>query len=324
MKKSTSAVFSMSLLAVSLLSSQVMAAGAEINEQRKVQANEKIYIENLRGLVDIVATDKTEFSVKGQLDEKAEGFELTSKDGFTRFIVKMPRQNYNWSGDENATHGSKLQIEVPKGTALEFSGVNSDVSVSGVVGSSKIQTVNGHIQTKQLGNDVSLETVNGEITSVQNNGRIRLNTVNGEIDDKDSSGRIEAEAVNGEISLQSKATEISVSVVNGEVNMLLDGTERLEFSSVNGEISATLQNSPAPKISASSVSGDLTLKLAQATNARFNLEANAGGDIENKLTGQKAEKAKYGPHRSLEFSLGQGEGSIDMTTVSGDLTVEPL
>ena len=54
----------------------------------------------------------------------------------------------------------------------------------------------------------------------------------------------------------------------------------------------------------------------------FKLDANAGGDIENKLTGQKAEKSKYGPRRSLEFSLGQGEGSVEMTTVSGDLTLE--
>jgi DUF4097 and DUF4098 domain-containing protein YvlB len=322
MKNSTATLFSLSLMAASLLSVPVMAAGADINEQRQVQANEKIYIENLRGLVDIVATDKAQFSVKGQLDEKAEGFELTSKDGFTRFIVKMPQQHYNWRGEENNTHGSKLKIEVPKGSALEFSGVNTDVTVAGVQGSSKIQTVNGAITTTQLSNDIALETVNGEITSVGSNGRIRLNTVNGEIDDKGSSGRLAAEAVNGEISIQTKASEVNVSVVNGEVKMLLDSTERLEFSSVNGEISAELQNSPAPKISASSVSGDLKLVLSKSSSARFKLDANAGGDIENKLTGQKAEKSKYGPRRSLEFSLGQGEGSVEMTTVSGDLTLE--
>jgi DUF4097 and DUF4098 domain-containing protein YvlB len=324
MKKSTSVVFSMSLLAISLLSNQVLAAAIEVNEQRKVQTNEKIYIENLRGQVDIVATDKTEFSVKGQLDEKAEGFELTSKDGFTRFIVKMPQKQYNWRSEDNNTQGSQLQIEVPKGTALEFSGVNSAVKVSGVQGSSKIQTVNGHIQTKQLANEVVLETVNGEITSVDSNGRIKLNTVNGEINDQGSRGRLDAEAVNGEISLQSSASEVNVSVVNGEVNMQLSGTERLEFSSVNGEISVELQNSASPKISASSVSGDLTLKLTSATNARFSLETNGGGDISNKLTEQKAEKTKYGPGRSLEFNLGSGEGRVEMTTVSGDLTIENL
>jgi len=322
MKNSTATLFSLSLMAASVLSVPVMAAGADINEQRQVQANEKIYIENLRGLVDIVATDKAEFSVKGQLDEKAEGFELTSKDGITRFIVKMPQQHYNWRGEENNTQGSKLQIAVPKGTALEFSGVNTDVTVAGVQGSSKIQTVNGAISTKQLSNDIALETVNGEITSVGSNGRIRLNTVNGEIDDKGSSGRLAAESVNGEISIQTKASEVNVSVVNGEVKMQLDGTERLEFSSVNGEISAELQNSPAPKISASSVSGDLKLVLAKSSSARFKLDASAGGDIDNKLSGQKAEKGKYGPRRSLEFSLGQGEGNVEMSTVSGDLTLE--
>jgi DUF4097 and DUF4098 domain-containing protein YvlB len=297
-------------------------AAEQINEMRDVQANEKISIENMRGDVEIVAVKKNVFSVKGKLDEKADGFELISKDGFTRFKVKTPRVNYSGWNDNGDKDGSMLQIEVPIGSQIEFTGVNSNVTATGVEGGSKLTTVNGKVIGRQLKNDVFLETVNGEIDSIDNSGRINLNTVNGEIDDKGSSGRLLAESVNGEIKSQSKAKEVEVSVVNGEAALMLEGTERLEFSAVNGEITADLKGSLAPRISTSTVSGSTTLKLEPNISAKFQLHASAGGSINNKITSQKADKSKYGPRRSLEFGTGKGDGSIDMSTVSGDLTVE--
>ncbi|MFN6970225.1 MAG: hypothetical protein ACK4NN_05125 [Rheinheimera sp.] len=297
-------------------------AAEQINEQRDVQANEKISIENMRGTVEIVAVKKNLFSVKGKLDEKADGFELISKDGITRFKVKTPRLNYSGWNDNIDKDGSMLQIEVPVGSQIEFTGVNANVTATGVEGGTKLTTVNGKIIAQQLKNDVMLETVNGEIDSINNAGRIQLNTVNGEITDQGSSGRLSAESVNGEITLQSGATEVDVSVVNGEADLQLTGTERLDFSAVNGDITAVIKESLAPRITTSTVSGSTTLKLEPKINARFRLIASAGGSISNKLTSQKADKAKYGPRRSLEFSTGSGDGNIDMSTVSGHLTVE--
>ena len=321
MKKFIPNALTLALVSGLLLPQLAFAAGAPVNEAKNVSANEKIYIENMRGHVEIKAVKSPVFSVKGTLDEKAEGFDLVSKDGITRFVVKMPRTNYSW-GDNGDKEGSQLVIEVPQGSALEFSGVDSSVSVTGVSGSSKIRTVNGAINAQQLSNEVELETVNGEIDSIGNSGRISLTTVNGEIDDEGSSGRLIAESVNGELNVKSSAKEIEVSVVNGEAELTLSGTERLDFSSVNGEIRAAVTNSKAPRINTSSVSGSSILKLDADVSARFKLVASAGGDIDNKITGQKADKAKYGPRRSLEFSTGSGDGSIDMSTVSGELRVE--
>ncbi|MFN6972299.1 MAG: hypothetical protein ACK4NN_15635 [Rheinheimera sp.] len=100
MKTFTPNPIALLLLSVICLSPLAFAA-EQINEQRDVRANEKIYIENMRGNVEIKAVSKNVFSVKGKLDEKAEGFELISKDGFTRFEVKMPRTSYNGCNDRN-------------------------------------------------------------------------------------------------------------------------------------------------------------------------------------------------------------------------------
>lgn len=308
-------------LALTVLSQSLWAAES-VNENLPVANNEKIYIETMRGEVEIVATSAARFKVSGTLDEKAEGYELDSKNGFTSFKVKMPNmRNYgNW--DDQEKEGSRLKIEVPQGTELEFQGVNANVRVSGVQGSTRITTVNGSVYAEKLQKFIQLETVNGEITSLNNNGRISLHTVNGEIEDSGSQGRLSIEAVNGSIGTKSSAEEISVSVVNGEADLELTNVQQLTMSSVNGSLEAELKGSTAPRVEVSTVSGDAELKLDKAVNAKFNLVANAGGSIKNELTSHKAEKAKYGPRRSLEFSTGQGDGSVEMSTVSGSLKLE--
>lgn len=308
-------------LTLSVFSGSLWAAES-VNENLQVAANEKILIENMRGEVEIVATRDNRFKVSGTLDEKAEGYDLESKNGITSFKVKMPR-SVNFGGwNEEEKQGSNLKIEVPSGAQLEFQGVNANVRVTGVQGSSKITTVNGSVYGEKLQKFIQLETVNGEISSLNNNGRITLSTVNGEIEDKGSEGRLSIEAVNGSIEVSSAATEVSVSVVNGEAELELTQVQQLSMSSVNGNVDAELKGVLAPRVEASTVSGNASLKLDKNINAKFNLVANAGGSIKNELSSQKAEKAKYGPRRSLEFSLGTGEGSIEMSTVSGTLELE--
>ena len=71
----------------------------------------------------------------------------------------------------------------------------------------------------------------------------------------------------------------------------------------------------------SSISGDLALKLQKNVQASFRLSASAGGDIINKITGQKANKAKYGPSSKLQFETGSANANVRASTVSGAISV---
>jgi DUF4097 and DUF4098 domain-containing protein YvlB/uncharacterized membrane protein len=319
-KKWVLAVSSLVLLSLSQLT---QADTREVvNENRAVASNEKIYIEVMSGEVTIKAGSGNQFIVTGKLDEKATGYVLDIKDGFTRFEMTMPRQvNYNWMQKANA---AELTFEVPAGSSVEFKGVNSNVNISGISGGSRIHTVNGQIRAQGLSTQVQLTTVNGQIVSAGNSGRVDLNSVNGEINDTGSSGRIDYSVVNGQVNAASSAEEVSLSTVNGKATVELTGTQRLKLSTVNGRVAAEVAQSVSPRISGSSVSGDILLKLDSNTNARVDIKTSAGGDIDNTLTDDKPAKAKYGPARSLQFTLGNGDGSIDLTTVSGDIELKKL
>lgn len=304
-----------------LLAAPVLADGKAVSESKKVSANERIELEVMRGDVDIKVTTTEQISIKGTLDEEAEGYEFTSNGGVTRFEVKMPRRLFN-NGYSDDKRGSRLTVEVPKGVHLSFEGVSTSVKAAGVQGGSDITTVNGSIEASELAGKVSLQTVNGNIESRAISGHLKLATVNGEIKDQSAGASLEMESVNGQLHSVSSAKEVEVSTVNGEVNLALTGSERLEFSTVNGQIDIRLSGTTAPRISGSSVSGALVLTLPDVDSARISVEASAGGDISNKLTDDKVEDAKYGPMRNLDTTLGNGDGRIELETVSGEVVLK--
>lgn len=307
-----------------LAASQLALADSRevVNESRSVSANEKIYIEVMSGEITISAAAGNTFSVSGKLDEKATGYEFDSKDGFSRFEMKMPRQvNYS---PKDKTNMAELHIEVPIGSNVEFKGVNGNVSVSGIHGSSDIGTVNGQIVASDLRSSVKLSTVNGKMRVKDVAGKVELSSVNGKITDEGSMGRVSYEVVNGKVDANSQAEEVNISTVNGDAKLTLNGTKTVKLSTVNGQVEAALRGVTNPQIRGSSVSGDIELTLESSASVRVEVKASAGGSIDNKLSNDKATKAKYGPSRSLQFTLGSGDGSVELTTVSGDIKLEKL
>lgn len=309
-------------IALQCLTPSVSAQEA-INETRDVSANERVYIEAMRGEVEIRTSTAPQFSVQGTLDEEAEGFTLESANGFTRFVVEMPRSARlgGWNDNEE---GSQLSIVVPQGSEVEFRGVNATVDIEGVTGGAEINTVNGRIMASGLSTFVQLSTVNGLIESRNNSGRVEMHSVNGEVDDSGSSGRVEYSTVNGQIRASSMATEISLSTVNGQAEANLQGTSELRLSTVNGDIDVRLEDATTPRIHGNTVSGDLQLTLEPLVSAKFSLNANAGGRIQNSLTADEVRREQYGPARRLNFSTGDGIGSVDLNSVSGQLILAPL
>lgn len=311
------------MLASALLIAGVQQANAQdrevIDEARLVSANERITLDVMRGEVIIRAGDDNTFRVVGELDEDAEGFELESDNGFTRFIVRMPRNMRGWNNNRN--EGSDLEITVPANSEIEFSGVNVSVDIADVSGGARVTTVNGEISASGLSEFVFLKTVNGGIRSENNRGVVTIETVNGEVRDEGSQGRLSVEAVNGELDIVSLAQEVTLGVVNGRIDAELSGTQSLDFNGVNGEISIRLSDSVSPRVRGSSVSGEIELAVDNNIEARFDLQTNVGSRLENELTSDEARRPQFGPGRNLQFSTGEGSGSVDISTVSGAINL---
>lgn len=294
-------------------------AGERIDETKELSSNGRFSMENKSGFVKITTWDKQEVRVVGELDERAKGYTFESDGKRAYFEVEVPSQM--WSNRNS--DGSRLEVFVPVNVKFEYEGVNSEVDVRGIRGRTEIGTVNGDITARDLEGDTRLSTVNGKISADSLKGDITLASVNGEIKDKNSSARrAEMEVVNGEINIQSDYQELSVSSVNGDIELVMQTVNELRMETVNGRIDAELALAEKGQINITTVGGRVDLKFKNDVEARFEIEAHAGGRIVNNLTKDEVKKAKYGPARSLYFKTGNAKADVEIETVNGRIELD--
>ncbi|MEW6999668.1 DUF4097 domain-containing protein [Colwelliaceae bacterium BS250] len=290
----------------------------QVDQKLTVTASPQISIENLRGKVIILGTDKNEVWVSGNLDEKSTEFVFTEDDNKVLIQVKMPsRMNSSfWDNEDTET---KLHVHVPSNSIVNFQGVSSDAVISNITNEVYIKTVSGNIQADGLSKRVELDSVSGDIKTKSLKGRINLNTVSGNIEDEQSTGRISYQAVSGDLDIISNAEEVYASVISGDLHIKLGNVNDATITSISGNVRAELDLADDGLLKMSTVSGDIKLSLQDDVNADFRIASNAGGRIINKLTDDKVVTAKYGPSSKLTTTTGTGSASVKASTVSGSI-----
>lgn len=306
-------------ISVLMLFSVIANGGESIDKVLDVKANGSVSIESMNGKVEIIGWDKPQVSVKGELDDDAKGYDFETDSGYTVFKVIMPKsKGRNWS----RSSGSRLTIQVPNQSKVEFESVNGDVSIEKVYGGAKVHSVNGQVTGEDLKNRVTLKTVNGNVEANNLDGKIKLLTVNGKVKSESTKGRVHFETINGSIYAASQASEVDAENVNGSVELTLTQAEEIDVTTVNGEVELDVTLLDDTQLSATSVSGSIDLAVAGKVGGNFKFNTHAGGDIKNRLTDDKVKKHRYAPGKSLRFELSGGDAKVDVTSVSGQLSIK--
>lgn len=318
MNKTVSSTFKLGLVTLGLMSMTALA-GEKIDKSLTTSADGFVVVDVQSGNVDIKTWDKNEVKVVGELDDDAEGYDFEVDGRKVYFKVDMPERR--WGRYKNGK-GSQLEFWLPAANQLKFEGVNVNVKADGVQGGSMINTVNGDIEASKLSDKIKLETVNGDISAEDLKGKISIHTVNGEVKDRNSEGTLAIETVNGEINSKTKATELALNNVNGDMRIVTGKVEDIEVSTVNGDLDIELELVSKGRFVYSSVGGDADILFSGKVSADFDIEAHAGGDIDNYITDDKVKEAKYGPSSRLRFKAGDGAADVEIDTVSGDIKLK--
>lgn len=304
-------------LALALLPALALAQGRDIDEKMTISADTRVVIDNMRGKVEVTGWDENQATVTGTLDKHAEDF-IFSLSGDTLTIkVKMPKR-----GNYHDNDGSDLKIRLPHGVALDVQGVSSDFTVKQFEGGAKVRSVSGDLDVRKVAGGVILNSVSGDIFSRELGGSLELKTVSGDIDDADATtNELSYQSVSGDIKVFSKADRVQAETVSGDLNLNVGQVESLKVNTVSGDLETRLELMPRGQVRASSVSGEINFMFAGALNFEVDAEANAGGSIHNRLTDDQPQRPRFGPGESLSFQLGDGNGSVRLTTVSGDINL---
>lgn len=177
---------------------------------------------------------------------------------------------------------AQVTVTVPADAEVRVGTVSADTTVSGIAG------------------HVSVQSAGGDATLVGLSGRTDSNTVTGDVD---------AQSVSG---------QLRVNTVSGQLTVVAGTAERLHATSVTGAVTLDLDAQTPTDIKVTTVSGAVGVRLPSRADTVVEAGTNSG-DISSTF-----EELKLGGSwgaKKLSGRLGEGKGSLTVTSVSGAITV---
>lgn len=190
-----------------------------------------------------------------------------------------------------------MEITVPQAMALTLRGTYAEITIEGVTGPIRAETVEGEVNVRGGRGNITLSSIQGSVSLADASGRIEVTSVNEDVDLSNVSGEIKVETTNGEITLTGiRSSSVEAATINGDV--VYDGTINdggsYSFSSHNGDITVTVAERANVTITAATANGDI--------DASFPLP----------ITGTPGK-------RRWTFKLGNGSARLEAESFQGDI-----
>ncbi|MCX5210842.1 DUF4097 domain-containing protein [Kitasatospora sp. NBC_00240] len=168
------------------------------------------------------------------------------------------------------------------------------------------------------GSEVKIGTVSADSTVSGVSGHVAVHGASGATTLVGLSGRTEANSVSGDVDAQSVSGELKVKTVSGGITVVAGTADRLSANSVSGAVTLDLDVETPSDIKVNTVSGAVGVRLPSLADAKVEAGTNSG-DVSSTFEQLKV-NGTWGA-KKLSGQLGDGKGSLQVTTVSGAVTV---
>ena len=289
-------------LSAAILAAIAGPASAEqtITKHATVAPDATVEISNVQGSVEVTAWDRNEIELVAELESSKDELEFEATEKHVRIEVDRPHGHYDHDYEDDAN----LTLHVPQGARLIIDTVSADITIVGVKGEQSLESVSGTVETQAFDSPLKLSSVSGEVIATGHGGKAEVSTEN----------------VSGTTTVTGIRGNYSGEVVSGSINATIAAAERLDVSTVSGDIEIHADLSPTARVTMESVSGEVALMAKPPVNAEFSLES-FSGMIKN-CFGQTARKtSKYTPGKELDFTQGNGGARVEIQTLSGVVSI---
>lgn len=289
----------MKKLSVIILGFLLVSAAAAEDVDRTLDAapDGQVDVSNIAGAITIKGWSRDQVEVTGTLGKKVEELVFERDDDTITIKVKVPKRS-------GRGIDSDLYISVPQNSSIDVSAVSADIDVSDVKGEQELNTVSGDVTTEAAGEDVAAESVSGDI----------------EVSGESKDGETEANTVSGDVTLFRVAGEVNAESVSGDVIVDEGSFSRVDLSTVNGELifQSTLRKDG--KLSAETVNGDVDVEFVGDVSAKIDVST-FNGRIRNCFGPEATRTSKYTPGWGLNFTEGDGDGRVEISTMNGGVNL---
>ncbi len=261
-----------------------------------------VSISNIAGTVNVIAWDRNEVQVRGQLGNGAKPLAITGSN--TDMAIKVEPQGgsgwFNWKGDNNMAP-TTLELHVPKAASLDIDVVSAPLVIDGMDGG-----------------NIEVNAVSGKARINARTPSLKVDSVSGGIELAGHAGQADLQTVSGDILAPVLGSEVQLQTISGRIQADGGPWKKLTLSTVSGNVQLTGALATDGNIGIDSMSGDVQLQLPASTSG--NLHASSfSGNLRSDFGTPK--EPEHGPGSSLDVRLGDGRGKINVETFSGDLRV---
>jgi hypothetical protein len=187
-------------------------------------------------------------------------------------------------------------VTIPAWMAVNVEGVGTDISIQGVQGELKLDTVKGDV-------------------SVTRCAAAEASSVEGSVVVTDCRGRVNAQSVNESVRIRGCKGEVNGESVNGEVIIQCPEARDVEATSVNGDVLLSGPFVDGGSYTLSAHNGDIVVGVPEKASLSVSVSTYGGG-LSSDFPLTFSEKRKG---REYRFTLGSGAASLELESFQGEV-----
>jgi DUF4097 and DUF4098 domain-containing protein YvlB len=163
---------------------------------------------------------------------------------------------------------------------------------------------------------LNVVTANAIVTGLT--GRVSVKAASGDVTLDGVTGAIDANTAAGDIEAQGLAGSVAFKSVSGNLALAGGSLDRLTAHSVTGKVTTDVELRGNGHAQVSTVSGEVTMRLPEATSAKVTLNSMTGrvDAAFSELTRQERPVGRY-----VSGTLGDGDASLTVNSDSGAVTL---
>jgi DUF4097 and DUF4098 domain-containing protein YvlB len=284
------------VLVALLCESTLAASSTEFSKRVRAGSSDHISVSNVAGAVRVLAWDRPEVEVQGQLGEGVDRVEVQQRGASVdiRVVARQPRRDSY----------ANLDIRVPAGSELEVSTVSASIAVDGVRGRSRLKSVSGSIRSNGQGGDLEAKSVSGSI----------------EMNGSGQPGRLRASTVSGGVRLGRVTGEVEASSTSGSLRIDAETVDRVQLKSVSGSVSFKGRLLKSGDLEAETVSGSINVIVAADVGYDYDISTFSGA-IRSCFDEEELSSRSRSPGSRLSGQRGKGDGNLRIRAMSGSVTL---
>jgi hypothetical protein len=274
------------------------SAGADLTRDVALPPGASLAIQNTCGEISVIGWDLDRVRVEAGLEDRVRDVSLEVIGGEAQIAVHAP--------ERGAERCAWLRVRVPAGASLVIEAQGADVQVAQLRGALAARTVSGDVIAVGPLASVEIETADGDVElDLGPSSQVAVQTLSGAVQIAGGAGlRVEARSVDGALSAASPEAD--------RVSLLASGA---------GEVSYRGGLQPGGRLALESHTGDALAWLPSTLSASVRLESFTGG-LHSALGDAEVNQGWLGAGRSLVTELGAADGSVRLTSFSGDVSLE--